>query len=311
MDLVDRANDWFYSITPTGPCYEQLRLIDFDSTSMIENAGSFLWFYWAIASLFIVYGILWFILKCDDSIIGVDKLAALINRQVMFAGPIELLKIGQYGLLMGAMINVFYSTNMTASDAFSLFISNVLLATYIVLPFAMLLVFIYYDSREARLQEERYLAKFRVLSAGLRDESILSMVYPFVFLMRRYFLIVLFLNIETYNKLIWFGMVQMLIVIYHIVAKPFNQTITNGGVLARERFFLTFAYFIPTFTDYVADPYMRHVCGSIIICFFLTMVGISVLATSIFALIRLKLMIRHFIVNKKKYTLKRLVLGER
>ena len=103
----------------------------------------------------------------------------------------------------------------------------------------------------------------------------------------------------------------MLIVIYHIIAKPFNKTSTNGGVLARELFFLTFAWFIPTFTDYVAYPYTRHVCGAIIIFFFLTMVCISVLITSIFALIRLKLVVRHIIVNRKRYTLRGLLLGER
>ena len=124
-------------------------------------------------------------------------MAALVKRLVMFAGLIELLKIGQYGLLMGAIINMIDSTNITGSDEFSLIVSYALLATYIALPFAMLLVFILYDSRKARLQDKWYLAKFRALSAGLRDESVMSLTYPFVFLMRRYFLIVLFLNNET------------------------------------------------------------------------------------------------------------------
>ena len=103
----------------------------------------------------------------------------------------------------------------------------------------------------------------------------------------------------------------MIIVIYHIVAKPFDQTITNAGVLAKELLFLSFAWFIPIFTDYVVEPYMRHICGNVMISFFLSMVGCNVLVTSIYALIRLKLVIKHVIVYRKKYTLRALLIGEK
>ncbi len=57
-----------------------------------------------------------------------------LERQFVFRGLIELIKIGQYGFLLGALVNVIHPTSLTSSDGFSYFMAIVLIIVYTGFP---------------------------------------------------------------------------------------------------------------------------------------------------------------------------------
>ena len=67
-----------------------------------------------------------------------------LKEQFIFKGLIELMKIGQYGFLLGALINVINPTSLTSSDGFSYFMAIVFIIVYIGFSVMILPVFMYY-----------------------------------------------------------------------------------------------------------------------------------------------------------------------
>ena len=146
----------------------------------------------------------------------------VIQKYIVFNGPLDLLKIGQYAFLLGAMINVNNPTTMTSDDKFSYFMSIVLIFIYSALPFAILCVFMHYNSKTGGLESEQYQKKFTVLNRELRDNSVVVLACPILFFIRRYLLILLLIGNSTHYVLILFGTIQVFIVAYHGLVRPFK-----------------------------------------------------------------------------------------
>ena len=186
-------------------------MIGFSTTSFIYSAGTFLYFFWGQAILFGLFCILTVILLTREER-RLKKAQFWLQKYLFITGPVELIKIGQYGFLLGAMINVTapdFST--TSADSFSYFLSVVLIVIYIGFPLAIFAIFIYFGLNIPYIRQslglrddERYQQHLKVLSAGLREDNFLSLTYPFVFLARRYFFILLFLGNKTENQFVWF-----------------------------------------------------------------------------------------------------------
>ncbi len=67
-----------------------------------------------------------------------------LKEQFIFRGLIELIKIGQYGFLLGALVNVINPTSLTRADGFSYFMAIVLIVIYIGFSVMILPVFMHY-----------------------------------------------------------------------------------------------------------------------------------------------------------------------
>ena len=63
---------------------------------------------------------------------------------MLWTWPIELLKIGQYGFLLGALINLHDSTRITTDDGFSNILAIVFLLIYIIFTVAILVILVYF-----------------------------------------------------------------------------------------------------------------------------------------------------------------------
>ena len=72
------------------------------------------------------------------------------------------MKIGQYGFLLGALINVLNPTSLTPSDGLSYFMAIVFIIVYIVFTVMILPIFMHYDlsipfvRRSQGLQSKNY-----------------------------------------------------------------------------------------------------------------------------------------------------------
>ncbi len=67
-----------------------------------------------------------------------------LERQFVFRGLVELVKIGQYGFLLGALVNVIRPTSLSSSDGVSYLMAIVLIIVYIGFSAMILPVFMHY-----------------------------------------------------------------------------------------------------------------------------------------------------------------------
>ncbi len=143
LRLVAKMNDALYDLTPTVPLHTGLAVVGFASSSFITSAGTFLYLFWGLIILLIVCGLLTAILRSRE-VVGMRRVQQWLKEQLIFRGLIELIKIGQYGFLLGALINVIHPTILTSPDGFSYFMAVVLIIVYIGFSAMILPVFMHY-----------------------------------------------------------------------------------------------------------------------------------------------------------------------
>ena len=100
--------------------------------------------FWVQIILLLLCGILTVIMLTRD-IIGVRNVQQWIKKYMIWTGPVELLKIGQYAFLLGALINLSDSTKITKDDGFSNFLAIIFLLLYIAFAVSILFIFTYYS----------------------------------------------------------------------------------------------------------------------------------------------------------------------
>ena len=168
-------------------------------------------------------------------------------------------------------------TTITKADKFSYGLSIGMVVIYSLFPIGMLYLFCKYSKKKQGFDDPEYKDRFSLLSAGLRQDSIVSLTFPFVFFGRRLILIAMYIINHSELELMTFGILQIALIMYYSYAQPFAETLANRNEMIKESFLLALCMFMPIYTDYVPDPEMRFSAGAAMTYFFLFVVGLNVL----------------------------------
>ena len=286
-----------YDVTPTEPRNNQVFIIGIKTSTFIVSSSTFLYFLYIMFLLFTAYGFASLILT-TRYIPCMQKVQLKLKNFLIWKRPIELIKIGQFGFLLAALCNVMNPTTVTQSDMYSYYMACGMIVVYIVFPAGALIIFWKYSRHKEGFEHKEYKEKYALLSSGLREDSFISLTYPFMFLGRRLILIIMFITNYGEIELLTFGLLQILVIAYTGFCRPFASTGANREEMRKEIFLLSLTHFMPLFTEYVPDEEMRDRAGSVMTYFFLIAIGFNVGLLLLESLDKLRLILKYYLYNK-------------
>ena len=243
---------------------EKLESLGFDSTWILPNLGSLIFF----SVLFIATLFLLALLKCVAYFRPVNRYVSAIESFTFWNWPIKFLKESYSVISICCLINVFYASWETADAILNSVIAYIFLLMLILYPGLSAL---FLHSRKKDLKTKTFRKKFLAAYKGLIEKDGKYILFPLFFYYRRLLTpMIIILKpdnfIAQYLFMLLSGLAAMILIAYK---PPFRSPSENRVEILSELGIQIALYHILCFTDWVPDLELRHKCGYSVIVFLL------------------------------------------